>query len=194
LAQIVENSTEIGKTLLSAVGGVVAKAAERLTSQSEVVIGERRYRVIKEFAEGGFSKVFLVRDVMTGREYAMKQMLCFTTESIRDATNEQSKLSELRHRNIIELVGSSSTATQRGGQRLREFLFVFPYYGRGTVWDAIASTMSSRRPPWPFSERVALQIFLGSCLGIQEMHARGYAHWDIKVRGLGRSRRWLRWW
>ena len=176
-----ETSTETAKSLLSAVGGVVAKAAERLTSQSEVVIGERRYRVVKEFAEGGFSKVFLVRDVSTGREYAMKQMLCFTNESIKDATNEQSKLNELRHRNLVELVCSTSVTTNRGGQRVREFLFIFPYYSRGTVWDAIASTISRGRPPWPFSEKVALQIFLGTCLGVQEMHALGYAHWDIKV-------------
>jgi hypothetical protein len=88
---------------------------------------------------------------------------------------------EIRHPNLIELVGSTSSNVTRGGQRAREFLFIFPYYGRGTVWDALARALKGGGA-WPYSERQALLIFMGTCMGILEMHNRGYAHWDIKVR------------
>ena len=45
-------------------------------------------------------------DLCARQEYAMKQMLCFHTESVRDASAELAVLQELRHRNLIQLVTS----------------------------------------------------------------------------------------
>lgn len=65
----------------------------------------------------------------------------------------------------------------------REFLLLFPYYERGTVWDAIVKA-SENGPPWPYPEPVALRTFLDACCGVNAMHAKGYAHRDMKVNVL----------
>jgi serine/threonine protein kinase len=39
-------------------------------------VGRHKVTVIRELAEGGFGKVLLVKDCDSGRDYAMKQMLC----------------------------------------------------------------------------------------------------------------------
>lgn len=62
----------------------------------------------------------------------------------------------------------------------REFLLLFPYYERGTVWDAIVKA-SENGPPWPYPEPTALRTFLDACCGINAMHAQGYAHRDMKA-------------
>ena len=63
----------------------------------------------------------------------------------------------------------------------REFLLLFPYYERGTVWDAIVKA-SENGPPWPYPEPTALRVFLDACCGINAMHSQGYAHRDMKAR------------
>lgn len=64
----------------------------------------------------------------------------------------------------------------------REFLLLFPYYERGTVWDAIVKA-SEGGPPWPYPEPAALHVFMDACCGINAMHSHGFAHRDMKVRG-----------
>ncbi|CAM9484570.1 unnamed protein product [Hapterophycus canaliculatus] len=65
----------------------------------------------------------------------------------------------------------------------REFLLLFPYYERGTVWDAIVKA-SENGPPWPYPEPAALRVFLDACCGINAMHSKGYAHRDMKPLNL----------
>ena len=64
----------------------------------------------------------------------------------------------------------------------REFLLLFPYYERGTVWDAIVKA-SEDGPPWPYPEPTALRVFMDACCGVNAMHSHGFAHRDMKVRG-----------
>lgn len=62
----------------------------------------------------------------------------------------------------------------------REFLLLFPFYERGTVWDAIVRA-KEEGPPWPYPEPKALRAFLDACRGVNAMHSKGYAHRDMKV-------------
>lgn len=62
----------------------------------------------------------------------------------------------------------------------REFLLLFPYYERGTVWDAIVRA-TEEGGAWPFPEVTALRVFRDACCGINAMHSQGYVHRDMKV-------------
>lgn len=72
---------------------------------------------------------------------------------------------------------SVSSKTHPGA---REFLLLFPYYEKGTVWAAIVRA-AENGPPWPYPEPSALRTFLDACCGINAMHSLGYAHRDMKV-------------
>jgi hypothetical protein len=50
--------------------------------------------------------------VCVSQEFAMKQVLCFTSESAKDAANELNVLQQLQHPNIVELV--AGTLVPRG--------------------------------------------------------------------------------
>jgi len=58
---------------------------------------------------------------------------------------------------------------------------LFPYYEKGTLWDAISSALnSSPNTPWPFAELICLHLFYGICSGVQALHRAGFSHRDLK--------------
>lgn len=62
----------------------------------------------------------------------------------------------------------------------REFLLLFPFYERGTVWDEIVRA-TEEGTPWPYPEPTALRSFLDACCGVNALHSHGFAHRDMKV-------------
>ncbi|CAN0369274.1 unnamed protein product, partial [Phaeothamnion confervicola] len=147
---------------------------EQVTAQ-EVVVGAYRLQMVRQLAEGGFSKVFLARDPSTRQVYALKQMLCQDRAAAEMAQREITVLRAVRHRNVVPLVDQMSTACKTH----REFLLLFPFFERGTAWDAIVRSQESGAPG-PFPEQAALRLFCDACSGVYAMHSKGYAHRDIK--------------
>ena len=169
---------------------MAAKRAEDLANTlasgvSEYRVGHTHVRSVKLLAEGGFGSVFLVEDKKTSKPYAMKQCLCQSQEQINEAHAELHALQIFqRAEHIIQLLDHSST--QQG--RLREILFLFPLYENGTCWDRIEVANRNASEDWPFSERRALKIIVGTCLGLQAMHEAGWAHCDVKPHNILLSR------
>eukprot|EP01041_Mallomonas_annulata_P003372 gene3372-6672_t len=156
------------------------QAAAALSGQIQV--GHHKVTVIKELAEGGFGKVFLVRDLSTKTDYAMKQLLCQSKEQIEDATNELNALLKFRNiPTIINLIdhGSSSSKQNNG---VREVLFLFPFYATGTTWNSIEHLLQD--DPWPFPEWRALQIILDTARALQAIHSTGLSHRDMKPHNI----------
>ncbi|CAN0171200.1 unnamed protein product [Discosporangium mesarthrocarpum] len=65
----------------------------------------------------------------------------------------------------------------------REFLLLFPFYERGTVWDSIVEATEGELP-WPYPEPMALRAFLDACCGVNALHSHGYVHRDMKPLNL----------
>lgn len=94
LQAFAELGGEMGRTLFSFAANAVKQAGE-LTSRfgGEMQVGDRKVYMVREIAEGGFSKVFLVRDSGDAAQmYALKQMLCQTRDSLEDAQRELATL------------------------------------------------------------------------------------------------------
>eukprot|EP00752_Nemacystus_decipiens_P014345 g12762.t1 len=176
-----KNAGKATKGLLGFVSGAVQRTAEYLTHQ-EMTVGSYKVQIVREMAEGGFSTVYLVRDARTREHLALKRMLCQERDSTEAAHREVQVLRAVAHRNVVSLLDQVSmpSKTHPGA---REFLLLFPYYERGTVWDAIVKA-SENGPPWPYPEPTALRVFLDACCGINAMHTQGYAHRDMKPLNL----------
>ena len=76
-----------------------------------IKIGRRKVAISREIAEGGFGKVYIVQDVDTNSDYAMKHLICQSTEQEQDVNDELSALQRFKgHSNIIHMVDHSSTS------------------------------------------------------------------------------------
>ncbi|KAF9955135.1 hypothetical protein BGZ65_003593, partial [Modicella reniformis] len=87
----------------------IAQAVSQLTScclpNPTLYINMRSFKVIKLLGEGGFSFVYLVQDVATGRLYALKKIRCpFGSEGVQDAMKEAEMYRTFHHENLIKVV------------------------------------------------------------------------------------------
>lgn len=167
-----------------------------LSNGTNITVGHSKVQVQRMLSEGGFGTVYLVQD-SSGRNYAMKQLICQSKETVAEAHREVDILLALReHQYVIELIdhcsislpGASSTQSWP-----RQVMMLFPLYPMGTAWDAIMRctggsfdtvTDAHRGPPWPFPEQSIL--YIGCCIAqaLQYMHEKGYSHRDVKPHNI----------
>jgi serine/threonine protein kinase len=119
----------------------------------------------------------------------MKKMLCQTREQVTDAQHELDALVRFsgKSENIISLIAHASTPSQSGKKNiLREVYMVFPLFPQGTAWDAVEAAVPTELDgrPWPFNERKALNILIGTCRGLLVMHDQGVSHRDVKPHNI----------
>lgn len=158
-------------SLFSSISSSISQASNALRGES-VTVGRHKVIVQKQLAEGGFSQVF---QVSSGQEmYAMKRIVCQSTETARDVEMEIHVHKSVHHPNIMALVDAEDTN--------REFLLLFPLYTKGSLWDAIDSALKKTRKEWPFHQRRCLDLFHSLCKAVTALHEHGWAHRDIKVR------------
>eukprot|EP00607_Mallomonas_marina_P003393 CAMPEP_0182432384 /NCGR_PEP_ID=MMETSP1167-20130531/55953_1 /TAXON_ID=2988 /ORGANISM="Mallomonas Sp, Strain CCMP3275" /LENGTH=404 /DNA_ID=CAMNT_0024619823 /DNA_START=243 /DNA_END=1454 /DNA_ORIENTATION=- len=174
---------EAGRSLLSFATHSLKTAQHAAASfSSQIQVGHHKVTILKELAEGGFGKVYIVRDVSTKTDYAMKQLLCQCREQVEDATNELKALQRFRnHRYLINLIDHGSSVSKQHNN-CREVLFLFPFYSRGTAWGVIERSLQEE--PWPFSESWILQIIHDTAHALQAMHDAGLAHRDMKPHNI----------
>jgi serine/threonine kinase 16 len=176
---------QINKTVGKAASGLwklATNAAQWSMEQmalEDVQVGRHKVTKVKLLAEGGFSRVFLVKDAASKEVMALKQILCHEKSALEIAKRELLILRSVHHPNVVELLDHASQ-TSRQTPSAREFLLLFPFYARGTVWDAILHAQEDGRRPWPFSERDALHLFIDACAGCAALHAAGFTHRDVK--------------
>lgn len=72
---------EAGSELATAGIGIAS-----LSLSGSIQVGSHKVSVVKDIAEGGFGKVALVKDMMSGseygKEYALKILLCQTKDQV----------------------------------------------------------------------------------------------------------------
>ncbi|WWC61092.1 uncharacterized protein I303_103670 [Kwoniella dejecticola CBS 10117] len=71
-------------------------------------INGRSYKIEKLLGEGGFSFVYLIRDLSSGRLYALKKILITSgQEGVKEAMREVEAYRRFRHPNIIRILDSA---------------------------------------------------------------------------------------
>ncbi|KAF9907520.1 hypothetical protein BX616_000391 [Lobosporangium transversale] len=140
-------------------------------------INRRSFKVIKLLGEGGFSFVYLVQDVATGRLYALKKIRCpFGSEGVQEAMKEAEMYRTFQHENVIKVVDTCVVSDKDGSKVVYIFL---PYYKRGNLLDAINANLLHHTH---FSEPDMLRFFRGVCYGVRALHSHRLPHVPISSR------------
>ena len=159
----------------------------------EVTVEGRRFQVQQQLGEGGFSYVFLAREVPDSRgvDVALKRMLIHEREQEDDALREMETMRRLDHPNLLPLIlgeieeephppstsyviaSPARTRPQGGAKRCH---MVFPAYPEGTALDRCVT----RPVAQAFTPTQLLGIGIQLCRGLEHVHALGIAHYDVK--------------
>ena len=108
----------------------------------ELDLGGRRLRIIKKLGEGGYSFVYLAREippssvmdvsVPAGQLFALKKVLAGGAEQLAEARHEIDAMRRLRHPNLLPLLDHAVCATNQGGGGGASHIvyMLFPLYVR----------------------------------------------------------------
>ncbi|GAB4819454.1 hypothetical protein N2152v2_006500 [Parachlorella kessleri] len=103
-----------------------------LSTQQDVWLRDRRFAVLRLLGEGGYSFVYLVKEVPTPqrphvvvRQYALKKVLIGSQEQLAAAEQEVETMRQLRHPNLMPLLDASieEAPTPEGPRRVAYMLF-----------------------------------------------------------------------
>ncbi|KAL1900597.1 Serine/threonine-protein kinase env7 [Sporothrix stenoceras] len=142
-------------------------------------VNGRSFKILRLLGEGGFSYVYLVQDNATAELFALKKIRCpFGAESVAQAMREvEAYRLFARSEGIIHSI-DYSVATERGGGGggnigdsgggpAKTVYIVLPYYRRGNLQDLINANLVNHTQ---FPEKQLMQLFLGICHALREMH------------------------
>ncbi|XP_050387052.1 uncharacterized protein LOC126803310 isoform X2 [Argentina anserina] len=141
-------------------------------------VGTLKIHVRNVIAEGGFSCVYLARDLVhTSKQYALKHIICNDEELLDLVMKEISVMKVLRgHPNVVTLYAH---AIMDSG-RTKEALLVMEYCDKSLV------TVLDNRGAGFFDENQVLSIFRDVCTAVFAMHMQSppIAHRDLKAENL----------
>ncbi|KAJ4970664.1 hypothetical protein NE237_003763 [Protea cynaroides] len=141
-------------------------------------IGNLKVHVRNVIAEGGFSCVYLARDVLhASKQYALKQIICNDEESLELVKKEISVMKSLKgHPNVVVL--HANTILDMG--RTKEALLVMEFCEKSLV------NVLENRGAGFFEEKQILSIFRDVCNAVFAMHCQSppIAHRDLKAENL----------
>jgi serine/threonine kinase 16 len=159
-----------------------------------VYLHGRTLKVLRLLGEGGYSFVYLVRDAEMGEEFALKKMLCQSSEHLQLAKREIDTMHAFRHPHLLELLdsdtqnGTSAGSSSSSSSSQCVVNLLFRAYKDGTVLDLVESCDF-------IHPLVLLEIFLQVCEGARAMHKPSaetgssrstlpHAHRDIKPHNI----------
>ncbi|OQV17255.1 Cyclin-G-associated kinase [Hypsibius exemplaris] len=174
---------EFLRSALDYIGGGQAGAAVKDDTDlvgNIVEIEAKRYRVKRLLAEGGFAYVYLVQDVESGKDYALKRLLAHDDEVAKAIKQEIKFLKKLNgHPNIIEY--NAAALCKRGeNANIEEYLILTEFCGGGQIVDLL------KNKDMPLTVPDVLTIFYQTCKAVQHLHKQTplIIHRDLKVENL----------
>jgi serine/threonine protein kinase len=142
-------------------------------STGHVVDG--RYRIEGRLGEGGMGVVLSARNVRTGREVALKYMLCDPSaplaerkESVSRFVREAEAVGRVRDRHVVDIYDV-------GGELDAPYLVMERLHGQ---------SLRQRMRQGPISEGELLELAKGAARGVSAAHGQGVVHRDLKPENL----------
>lgn len=140
-------------------------------------VGTLKLQVRSTIAKGGFSCVYLVKDVLSGKSYALKHIICTDTEMLDLVRKEVGVMELLKgHPNIVTL--HAQAVFDMG--RTKECFLVMDHCEKNLV-----DVLDSRGAGY-FEEKQLLIMFREVCNAVYAMHCQSppIAHRDLKAENL----------
>ncbi|XP_059583555.1 serine/threonine-protein kinase 16 isoform X2 [Alligator mississippiensis] len=138
-----------------------------------VSLAGARYVVLQRLGEGGSSYVELVEGLRDGRAHALKRIVCHDAEASGAALREVEMHRLLAHPHVLRL--EAHGLVDKGATR--EAWLLLPFFERGTLWSEVEALRD--KGAFMGEERIVL-VLRGICRGLEAIHAKGYAHRDLK--------------
>uniref|UniRef100_A0A7N0TI90 non-specific serine/threonine protein kinase n=1 Tax=Kalanchoe fedtschenkoi TaxID=63787 RepID=A0A7N0TI90_KALFE len=143
-------------------------SVQRFTQEC-VELATQNYKIM--IGEGGFGSVY--RGTLTdGQEVAVKVRSATSTQGTREFENELNLLSDIRHENLVPLLGYCWEKDQQ--------MLVYPFMSNGSLQDRLYGEAAKRKVlDWP----TRISIALGAARGLTYLHSyagRCIIHRDVK--------------
>lgn len=128
--------------------------------------GERTLRIERLLGEGGFAYVYLVVDVETGKQYAVKRIRCvFGGESVAAAMREVDACTRFLNSSRVLSCFDSQIRQEQDGTKTVDILL--PFYPNGSLQDRITDNVIQGQC---FPEETVIDLALGVACAIADMH------------------------
>jgi hypothetical protein len=152
--------------------GSVRKATAKAAEYAAGDVIDGRFEVIEKLGQGGFSKVYRVRDDVEDKERALK--IFDSAAGYEAVRREIGALREIRHPNVVEVFWAGQTSTG-AWYLVTEFI----------AGDSLEEFVTGRRN---LRDREALDVALDLLAALAAFHpdadGRGLIHRDIKPRNV----------
>lgn len=136
-----------------------------------LTVNSKKYKIIKQLGEGGFSYVYLVKETQTLAQFAIKRIRVQLPE------HEPLLKKEIKHQkniisdNVLKLV-DSQLVIENG--KIIEGLLLLPFYNGGTLQDLVDCSVVDI----PLLR--VLKIGIDICKGLEAFHCKSLAFRDLK--------------
>ena len=131
------------------------------------------YKIIRIIGEGGFSKVFEVKNLKTNETFACKKISKVNVIDLQKFKNETSIISKSDHPNIIKLYEIYESH--------RSFYLIMELCKGGQLFEQITERAQKKNM---YSEKDAAEIFQQIMSGIEYCHNQGVCHRDLKPENI----------
>eukprot|EP00899_Mesostigma_viride_P024796 jgi/Mesvir1/5500/Mv15544-RA.1 len=153
----------------------------------EITISGKRYVVKELLGEGGFSYVYLVKQVGNvdpgeQKEYALKKITIQSHEQMQEVKAEVLAMQRFSDPNLLPLLDYAIGAAP-GQEKVEEAYLLFPLMRNGTLQEALSQMAASGDR---FSPTMVLLILLEVSRGLLAMHKSDppYCHNDVKPHNI----------
>ncbi|KAJ1433633.1 kinase-like domain-containing protein [Ochromonadaceae sp. CCMP2298] len=142
------------------------------------VVNGKKYKEMSLIGEGGFAFVYDVMSVSKedrGVHYALKKMICQTSEQLEEAKKEIDVMLKIQDSHILPLIDFAYSVNKKGQ---KEVLLLLPMYAFSLQF------VVDQGPGFPTCGFVdgmdVLKILRQVASGLQAIHASGFRHADLK--------------
>jgi serine/threonine protein kinase len=138
-----------------------------------------RYRIIRRIGRGAFGTVYLVQDIKTGIEYALKMIECADTNELNRAFQEVWPVKDIKHEGLVQYLDIFVHEDQDSitGTNTTRFCILMEYYSEGDLLQLIESKYKSQSQ---FTEREIIEYMRQLTEGVRYLHSRSLIHRDLK--------------
>ena len=141
---------------------------------------QMKLQTLKQIGEGGFSKVYLVQDLMTGKYYATKVVKTAKMNQLEFNlfSNEKQILRtalSYNFKNIIKLYAVKKDLTG-------EYTLVLDYCNGGSLHQCLYNYINKYGKP--FTEDIVRYLMTQILIGVKSLHDYGIIHRDLKLANI----------
>ncbi|OHS97389.1 hypothetical protein TRFO_36394 [Tritrichomonas foetus] len=150
-------------------------------SSSSFLINPKNYQIVQQIGNGSFGVVYLVRDFITGKHYAMKYIQCNLMSKIQQQYlfREIDIMSKATHPALLHLHGYS-LPSQNGDNCAT---IITQYMTKGSLFDLLKGNNANISSSFldPTTRNI---ITIGIAAGMKHLHRHNIIHRDLKPENI----------